>query len=169
MRRILGHSLMACLLGLLLVACATPQRLMPQDTLKPAEPEWHGRLSLVIHSTPETALSAGFLLRGSAHQGAIDFYSPLGTTVTALRWSPQAALWLEGDQQRSFDSLSRLTEKATGAALPIHQLFDWLEGRAVTLPGWQADLSGLQQGFLVVRRTDPAPEVVLRIKIDANP
>ena len=86
-----------------------------------------------------------------------------------LRWSPQAALWLEGDQQRSFDSLSRLTEKATGAALPIHQLFDWLEGRAVTLPGWQADLSGLQQGFLVVRRTDPAPEVVLRIKIDANP
>jgi outer membrane lipoprotein LolB len=123
-------------------------------------------LSLVIHSSPETALSAGFLLRGSAQQGAIDFYSPLGTTVTALRWSPQAALWLEGDQQHSFDSLSRLTEKATGAALPITQLFDWLEGRPVTLPGWQTDLSGLPQGFLVVRRTDPAPQVVLRIKLD---
>lgn len=161
-----GFSLFVWLLSLLLVACATPQRLMPQDTLKPIEPEWQGRLSLVIHSSPETAMSAGFLLRGSAQQGAIDFYSPLGTTMTALRWSPQAALWLQGDQQHSFDSLSRLTEKATGTALPIHQLFDWLEGRPVTLPGWQADLSGLQQGLLVVRRTEPSPQVDLRIKLD---
>ena len=166
MRRIWGSSLFAWLLCLLLVACATPQRLLPQDALKPTEPEWQGRLSLVIHSTPETSLSAGFLLRGSAQQGAIDFYSRLGTTVTALRWTPQAALWLEGDQQHSFDSLSRLTEKATGAALPIHQLFDWLDGKPVSLPGWQADLSGLQQGFLLVRRTDPAPRVDLRIKLD---
>lgn len=166
MRRIAGPSLLVWVLSLMLVACATPQRLMPQDSLKPTEPEWQGRLSLVIHSTPETALSAGFLLRGSAQLGAIDFYSPLGTTVTALRWSPQSALWLEGDQQHSFDSLSHLTEKATGAALPVPQLFDWLAGRPVTLPGWQVDMSGLGQGLLVVRRTDPAPQVVLRIKLD---
>lgn len=166
MRLAVGSSLLTWALCLMLVACATPQRLMPQDRINPPEPEWQGRLSLVIHSQPETAMSASFLLRGSAQQGALDFYSPLGTTLTALRWSQQSALWLEGDQQHSFDSLSRLTEQATGAALPIDQLFDWLAGRPVALAGWQADLSGLTQGILVVRRTEPAPQVVLRIKLD---
>lgn len=167
MRGKLGRWLLAWLLCLLLGACATPQRLAPQDTgLQPKEPQWEGRLSLVIDSTPETSLSAAFLLRGSAKQGGLDFYSPLGTTLAALRWSSQSAIWLQGDGQRTFDSLDHLTEKATGTVLPISHLFDWLEGKATSLPGWQADSSQLAQGLLVVRRSVPTPSVVLRIKLD---
>ena len=63
-------------------------------------------------------------------------------------------------------SLAELTEKTTGAALPVDAIFGWLQGRDVQAPGWQADLSGATQGSLSARRTNPAPEVTLRIKLD---
>ena len=45
-------------------------------------------------------------------------------------------------------------------------MFDWLEGKATSSPGWQADLSALNQGTLVAKRVSPEPLVVLRIKLD---
>ena len=166
-RRKLATWLLVSSLSLLLGACATPQRLLPQDPQQlNRQPEWEGRLSLIVHSTPETSFSAEFLLRGSAEQGALDLYSPLGTTLAALRWSPQAAVWLQGDGQQRFDSLDQLTEQATGTVLPIAHLFDWLQGKPSPLSGWQADVSALTQGSLVVQRSAPTPRVVLRIKLN---
>ena len=45
-------------------------------------------------------------------------------------------------------------------------IFNWLEGKNDPVSGWQTDLSGAQQGSLMARRTAPAPEVTLRIKLD---
>ena len=62
--------------------------------------------------------------------------------------------------------MAHLTEETTGAALPMDAMFDWLEGRPTLSPGWQADLSALNQGSLVAKRTSPEPFVILRIKLD---
>jgi outer membrane lipoprotein LolB len=142
--------------------------MMPRDplTLSPTQPEWQGRLSVVVHNSPPQSMSASFLLRGNALYGALDLYSPLGTTLAAVRWAPGSVVWLHGSGQQAFESLEALTEQATGAALPVPTLFDWLQGTPSTTPGWQADLSALEQGLLVARRTTPSPEVVLRLKID---
>jgi outer membrane lipoprotein LolB len=72
----------------------------------------------------------------------------------------------DGGKHQYFHSLAELTEKTTGAALPIEAIFGWLQGRNVQATGWMADLSAVSQGSLSARRTDPAPEVTLRIKLD---
>jgi outer membrane lipoprotein LolB len=58
------------------------------------------------------------------------------------------------------------TEQLTGSALPVSALFDWLKGKPHEAIGWQADLSTLQDGALIARRTTPLPAVTLRLKLD---
>jgi outer membrane lipoprotein LolB len=151
----------------LLSGCATPT-LSSSSTSEAATPqtEWQGRLSVTVMGNPPTAMSARFLLRGDEHNGTLDLYSPLGTTVGALQWSPQQVQLSDGMQLQSFKSLAELTEKITGAALPMDAIFSWLQGNNDPVAGWQTDLSGAQQGSLTARRTAPTPEVTLRIKLD---
>jgi outer membrane lipoprotein LolB len=128
--------------------------------------EWQGRLSVIVMSTPPQAMSARFLLRGDAHTGALDLYSPLGTTVGALQWSPHQVQLSDGNQLQHFESLADLTEKITGAALPMAAIFNWIQGKNDLVDGWQTDFTGARQGSLVAQRTMPIPEVTLRIKLD---
>ena len=88
------------------------------------------------------------------------------TTMGALQWTPQWVQLSDGSKHQYFNSLDELTEKATGAALPVDAIFGWLQGQDVHANGWQADLSGVSQGSLSARRSTPAPEVMLRIKLD---
>ena len=111
-------------------------------------------------------MSAAFLLRGNVREGELDLYSPLGTTLGALQWSPQSVQLTQSGSRHYFASLSELTEKTTGAALPIDALFQWLQGVQASAHGWQADLSSTTQGVVTARRTTPLPEVTLRIKLD---
>ena len=71
-----------------------------------------------------------------------------------------------GDQSQSAGTLDELVEQATGTALPVTALFDWLNNRPAEVVGWQADLSQLGQGRLQLRRTAPLPVVELRLKLD---
>ena len=157
--------------ALALAGCASPNMPTMQASTVLSEiqanaPEWQGRLSLRIQSEPATSMSAGFLLRGEATHGRLDLYSPLGTTLAALRWSPDNVQLQQGGQLQRFESLDELTEQATGAALPVSALFDWLHGVPSLAPGWQADLSQLPQGLLIAQRITPNPTVHLRIKLD---
>jgi outer membrane lipoprotein LolB len=154
----------ACLLLVMgLTACATPPR-------APSElPQWQGRLSVTVHSEPPSAMSASFALQGDARTGQLDLYSPLGTTVASLQWTPQAAHLHQGSRADQFGSLDELTEKTTGAALPVQALFGWLNGAPTATPGWSHDLSQLEQGKLMAKRQWPAPEVTLRIQLEAAP
>jgi outer membrane lipoprotein LolB len=111
-------------------------------------------------------MSASFLLRGNAKKGELDLYSPLGTTLGVLQWTPQLVQLSDGGKHQYFNSLAELTEKTTGAALPIDAIFDWLDGHNVPAAGWLADLSAHSQGSVTARRTAPTPEVTLRIKLD---
>jgi len=152
----------ALLVGLMLSGCATPSRTSVQTNA----PQWQGRLSVQVLGDAPSAMSAGFLLRGNAQNGELDLYSPLGITLGALQWTPQRVQFTDGSKQQDFSSLAELTEKTTGAALPIEAIFAWLQGRQATAPGWWADLTAASQGSLVARRTAPAPEVLLKIKLE---
>ena len=149
----------------LLTACATPTPIR-SIAQSPSDKQWQGRLSVTVQSDPPRNMSAGFSLDGDARQGELNLFSPLGTTLATLQWNPTTTQWLQGGQQRRYDSMAQLTEETTGAALPMGAMFDWLEGKATASPGWQADLSALNQGTLVAKRVSPEPLVVLRIKLD---
>ena len=150
-------------LCVLLSACATPPR-APSE-----QPQWQGRLSVTVLSEPPSAMSASFVLQGSAQQGELSLYSPLGTTVASLHWDPQAAHLTQGTRADQFGSLDELTEKTTGAALPVQALFRWLQGQESAVPGWRTDASQLGQGKLVAQRQWPSPEVTLRIQLETSP
>jgi outer membrane lipoprotein LolB len=157
----------ALLMGALLAGCATPSRITkPLGAEQTNTPEWQGRISVQVQGDNPTSMSASFLLHGDAKNGELDLFSPLGTTLGALQWTPQRVQLSDGGKQQYFTSLAELTEKTTGAALPIEAIFGWLQSIDVPATGWLADLSAAPQGSITARRTDPAPEVTLRIKLD---
>ena len=158
---------LALLLSVWMAGCAAPSRTAkPLSAEQANSPEWQGRISVQVQGDNPSSMSASFLLRGDAKNGELDLYSPLGTTLGALQWTPQLVQLSDGAQHQYFNSLAELTEKATGAALPVEAIFAWLQGQSAQATGWQADLSGVPQGSLSARRTTPTPEVTLRIKLD---
>jgi outer membrane lipoprotein LolB len=127
---------------------------------------WSGRMSLQVRSDPPQSFSASFELSGSADQGQLLLNSPLGTAVASARWNAAEAVLKSGQDARLFRSMDELLAQATGAALPLPALFDWLTGINTPVPGWLTDLSGLAEGRLVARRQTPVPAVELRIALD---
>ena len=159
--------LLGLLTGFMLLGCATPSRPAKALGAEQVSPtEWQGRISVQVQGEAPSSMSASFLLRGDAKNGELDLYSPLGTTLGALQWTPQFVQLNDGRKRQYFSSLAELTEKTTGAALPIDAIFAWLQGRDVSTTGWTADLAAISQGSLSARRTAPSPEVTLRIKLD---
>ncbi|MGZ5272303.1 MAG: lipoprotein insertase outer membrane protein LolB [Ramlibacter sp.] len=157
--------LLACV-ALLLSACATPRRadvglLPPGDVLRT------GRLALSVQDQPDQSFSAGFELRGRPETGELTLLNPLGGTVARLRWQPgDATLQSQGRQPEHYPSLEAVVERATGAAVPVAALFDWLAGVPTAVPGWVPDLSGLVDGRVRAHRVQPAPEADLRVVLD---
>lgn len=152
-----------CLLlfaGVFLAGCATPRPPVQTDAF------WSGRLALQVASEPPQQWFANFELQGSAAQGEMLLLSPIGTTLAKLSWTPTTARLEQAGHSVQSDSLSSLSERLTGTALPIAALFEWLAGRPAPVPGWQADLSGHAQGRLLAQRSEPAPAAALRIVLD---
>ena len=148
--------------GIVLSGCSTPNR--HPSTNAPLE--WQGRISVQVLGHSPSSMSANFLLRGNTKNGELNLYSPLGTTIGVLTWTPQQVQLYDGNKQQYFNSLAELTEQTTGAALPIDAIFAWLQGHSNSTEGWQADLSGHAQGRLLAQRSLPAPTAVLRIVLD---
>lgn len=163
------HLLLAslvCLLATLLAGCAQP---LVRPVAIDAQPQsiWRGRLALRVDQHPEpTSFFASFELSGQAGAGELTLSTPLGTTLAQLRWNPQQALLRNNGQTRAFDSLDALATEATGTAIPIAALFEWLQGRPAAADGWSADLSQLEAGRLLARRSQPEPVAELRLIIE---
>ncbi len=115
---------------------------------------------------PPQSLSAGFELDGHVRQGQLQLNNPLGQALAQARWTPEQAVLTAGGNTRHYANVQELMLAATGAALPLDALFDWLDGRATPVPGWAPDLSRLAQGYLQARRSEPGPVVDLRIVLD---
>lgn len=127
---------------------------------------WSGRLALQVEDNQSQSFSAGFELRGSARAGELTLFNPLGGTMAALAWAPGSATLRGNGPAREFESVEALVAHATGSAIPVAALFDWLRGTNTPVAGWQADLSQLAQGRLRARRTDPSPAADLRVALD---
>jgi outer membrane lipoprotein LolB len=161
----LGRAAAAGWLLVLLAACASPPR-APVDPNAPSDIRT-GRLALAVQDQPSQSFSAGFELRGRAEQGSLSLFNPVGGTVAVLRWQPgSAVLETPGQPPRQFASVEALVLQATGSAIPITALFDWLNGVNTPVAGWQADLSSVANGRLRAQRKSPPPEADLRLVLD---
>ena len=156
--------LLLALGALFLAGCAQPALAPHADEASLGV--WRGRLALQVEDSPSQSFSAGFELRGRPDAGELTLYNPLGGTLAALRWAPGTATLRTGEQMRQFDSIDGLVAAATGTALPVASLFDWLAGHNSTVPGWEADLSALPKGRLRAHRFAPAPVADLRVALD---
>ncbi|MDB5873343.1 MAG: hypothetical protein JWQ07_2785 [Ramlibacter sp.] len=156
--------LLALLLAFLAAGCASPPRATP--TADGAAGPWSGRMALQVEGNQSQSFSAGFELKGNAQAGELTLSSPLGGTLAVLAWAPGSATLRSGGQTREFESVDALVAHATGSAIPVAALFDWLRGTPTAVAGWQADLSLLGQGRLAARRTEPPPVADLRVALD---
>ncbi|MDR3455728.1 MAG: outer membrane lipoprotein LolB [Rhodoferax sp.] len=147
-----------------IAGCASPIRATDQNNRNISF--WSGRLALKVDADQAQSFSAGFELKGNAETGELALYNPLGSTLAVLAWAPGSATLRSNDQTRSFDSLDDLVRHATGTAIPVAALFDWLQGINTPVPGWQADLSQLVTGRLVARRSMPTPTAELRLALE---
>ena len=149
---------------LLIAGCAQPPRSpQPDDS---ATGVWRGRLALQVEDNASQSFSAGFELRGRPEAGELMLYNPLGGTLAALNWAPGMATLHSGNEVRQFDSIDALVAGATGTAIPVASLFQWLAGNNTAVTGWEADLSQLGQGRLRARRVAPPPLADLRVALD---
>ena len=156
--------LLACAAIVLAAGCASPPR-APAGADATTGP-WTGRLALEVEGNERQSFSASFELKGSATAGELGLYNPLGGTVAVLAWAPGSAKLRTNGEARDFESLDALVAHATGAAIPVAALFDWLRAIDTPVAGWQADLSVLGQGRLRAQRWEPPPPADLRVILD---
>lgn len=150
--------------ALLLSGCATAPK--PSGPVDAQLGPWSGRLALQVEDNQSQSFSAGFELKGTAKAGELLLFNPLGGMLAALSWGPGFATLRGNGQARDFDSVDTLVAHATGSAIPVAALFDWLRGTNTPVPGWQADLSQLESGRLRAQRTQPPPPADLRVVLD---
>ena len=159
------HLRWALALAIVLAAgCATPTR-TAAPAIAAAGP-WSGRLALQVQDNQSQSFSAAFELKGDARAGELALHAPFGGTLAVLSWGPAAARLQANGRTRDYESLDALAADATGAAIPVAALFDWLRGVDTPVAGWRADLSMLGQGRLTAQRLEPGPPADLRLVLD---
>jgi outer membrane lipoprotein LolB len=156
----LRRALLAAIPGLLLGCAVQPRGSVAQPGA------WSGRLSLDVADRPSQSFAALFDLQGTAAAGELMLTTPIGSTIAQLQWSPAGAVLRQGGSERRFASIDAMVLEATGTALPVAALFDWLAGQPTEVPGWRPDLSQLPQGRLRAQRHTPDPQADLRVVID---
>lgn len=148
------------LCALWLAGCAQPMAKAPMD-----EDSWSGRIALQIDGQASQSFSALFELRGTPQAGGLVLLSPFGNRIAQLDWKDGHAQLLSGQDTRTSNSLDTLLQDVTGTRIPVTALFSWLKGTQASATGWNADLSGIADGRLTARRSDPQPTATLRIAL----
>ena len=150
--------LLAC--ALWLAGCAQP---MTQASVE--QDSWSVRIALQIDGQASQSFSALFELRGTPQAGGLVLLTPFGNRIAQLDWKDGHAQLLSGQDTRTSESLDALLQDVTGTRIPVTALFSWLKGTQASATGWQADLTGIADGRLTARRSDPEPTATLRIAL----
>jgi outer membrane lipoprotein LolB len=133
---------------------------------------WHGRLSIQVDASLDNpaskrqSFSAGFELTGTAANGELRLFSPLGNTAADIRWTHQSAALEARGEIRNYSNLDDLTQDLLGASVPVPALFAWVQGQDLNALGWQSDLSEFPQGKVSARRLTPLPKAQLRLVLE---
>lgn len=165
----LASGAAALCLAAALAGCAAPRPPQAAEAASAAQQKesWSGRLALQVEDAPSQSFYASFELTGNAQAGSLTLFTPIGSTVAVLRWEPGSASLQQGSQAaQRFSSLDDLAERATGTAIPVASLFDWLAGKASPVSGWTADLSAQADGRIIATRQQPLPVATLRVVLD---
>lgn len=152
------------MLVLFLSGCAQPPQL-PASQLE-FRTDWAGRMALQVDGESSRSFTAAFELHGNREHGQLKLLSPLGSTLAQINWMPGQAQIETSSEVQVSSSLDDLLQQATGAAIPVAALFDWLTGLHTVAAGWQVDLSSVEQGRIVALRQTPAPQATLRIMLE---
>lgn len=152
---VLRAGLAAGLTALLLVGCATPQRISKSadfgDASLSSKPfERTGRFALNVgHANGQRdALQGGFAWLDSGKRLVLDLANPLGNTLARIEVTADRAMVTrsDGSTEEAADA-DGLVELALGSPLPVAGLRDWLRGR--TGAGKVSNIEKNDQGQLV--------------------
>lgn len=164
-------ALASTLFALFLIAgCAINKRATDPDIN--GTPNWHGRLAMQVEAHPDEphsqrqSFSASFELFGTAQAGELTFFTPLGNTAAAIRWTPDLATLESQGQTRIFAGLGPLIQNLLGADIPVPALFGWLTGQDLPADGWQVNLGQFEQGKIFAQRLSPLPQAQLRLILE---
>lgn len=124
---------------------------------------WSGKLGYRVDASSTQRAQAGsalFELQGDARAGRMLLSTPLGTGVAEAQWSGALVRLHDGQAWREYPSLAALGEALgealQGPPLPLHALFDWLQGRPLAAEPFEPgpDGSFMQAGWRVLRVGD---------------
>jgi len=162
MRRHVARVMGGCV-ALWLSACST----LPPPPVSSVTngPVHEGRLFLRVDTQPPSITQAEISLQGTPEAGQLTLFGPLGITQGLLRWRPGEAVWTRGEEERRFASLDSLLTQTLGTSLPVPAVFAWIEGRPVSLDGWELLSLPSAQQPLVARRLRPEPTLELRLRL----
>ncbi|NBW53955.1 MAG: outer membrane lipoprotein LolB [Betaproteobacteria bacterium] len=166
-RKTCWHGL-GCVLLVLLAACGHAPRTMVNDASRPMG-HWEGRLTLQVAKNPPEQFSTAFEMTGHAEQGELALLSPLGTTLAMVRWDSHGASLQKGVDIQQFDSMDALTQRLTGASLPLPALLTWLDRAGPPVAGWKISAQNLKSGRRVLaERQQPLPALQLTLLLDPS-
>jgi len=144
----------------------TPQTPIQSTIPQPSELHWSGRLQIDVKGVRTLHMANDFELDVSDQEGELRILGPLGSTLAVITWgTPEMPATLESAQMsprvQSFDNLDSLMSHWLGTSIPSRTLLGWLQGQAVSAPGWQ--FSHTSNAVLVAHRFEPEPAVDFKI------
>ena len=152
----------------LLTACSHAPHAVVNDSNIPMG-HWQGRLTLRVDTNPPEQFSTAFEMTGHAEQGELTLLSPLGTTFARVRWNPTGASMQQGSETQQFASMDMLTQRLTGAPLPLPALMGWLDRAGPPVSGWRISEQAMKSGRRVLaERQQPLPALQLTLLLDPS-
>lgn len=112
------------------------------------------------------SFSAAFELTGTPDAGELTFFTPLGSTAAAIRWTAHLATLESQGDTRTYTGLGQLIQNLLGTDVPVAALFAWLDGRDMQADGWVVDLAKFAQGKIIAQRLAPLPQAQLRLILE---
>jgi outer membrane lipoprotein LolB len=161
-----GWHGLGCVLLALLAACShAPRAEMDQSGMPVGH--WQGRMTLRVDKSPPEQFSTAFEMTGHAGQGELTLLSPLGITLALVRWNPAGASLQQGADTQQFVSMDMLTQRLTGAPLPLPALMAWLDNAGPPVTGWKISAQAMKSGRRVLaERQQPLPTLQLTLLLD---
>jgi len=128
---------------------------------------WQGRLGLTVLTDPPTQYHAGFTLKGTGEAGELALTTPWGNQLALVKWQPERVTLDYEGKRYVLRSLADLTQRLSGAALPVAELLDALNGGEPVVDGWLLRRESPTRLFWL--RQQPLPRAELRVVLEDTP
>lgn len=136
--------------GLLLAACATPNRIVGESGGQAFDRTGRFAVTVAYRDGHQDAVQGGFAWHDAGSQLVLDLANPLGSTLARVKVSTRMAVMTRsnGDVESAADP-DALVAKVLGSPIPVAGLRDWLRGQTGAAPvsGLKKNPAGQPMGF----------------------